>query len=134
MSKKGENIYKRKDGRWEARYKKGYLENGKISYGYCYAKTYRDAKKKAEEANIKLALGIATEKLKEKKTLSVFCDEWLQLKRSKVKAATMVKYSSNIENHIKPHLGGFELGSLNTLVIEQFSHELLFDENLSAKP
>ena len=24
MSKKGENIYKRKDGRWEARYIKGY--------------------------------------------------------------------------------------------------------------
>ena len=27
---KGENIYKRKDGRWEGRYKKGYDKNKKI--------------------------------------------------------------------------------------------------------
>lgn len=29
MSKKGENIYKRKDGRWEGRYIKYYDENSK---------------------------------------------------------------------------------------------------------
>ena len=30
MSRKGENIYKRKDGRWEGRYKKGVAANGRI--------------------------------------------------------------------------------------------------------
>lgn len=29
MSRKGENIYKRKDGRWEGRYKKGIIAGGK---------------------------------------------------------------------------------------------------------
>lgn len=33
MSKKGENIYKRKDKRWEARYIKGYAPNGSARYG-----------------------------------------------------------------------------------------------------
>lgn len=33
---KGENIFKRKDGRWEARYIKGYDKNRKIQYGFCY--------------------------------------------------------------------------------------------------
>ena len=42
MSKKGENIYKRKDGRWEARYIKKHRPNGKAVYGYCYGKTYRE--------------------------------------------------------------------------------------------
>ena len=37
--KKGENIFKRKDGRWEARYIKGYELSGKIKYGFCYGKT-----------------------------------------------------------------------------------------------
>ena len=37
MSKKGENIYKRKDGRWEGRYIRCYDENGK---------TYNEAKQK----------------------------------------------------------------------------------------
>ena len=34
MSKKGENIYKRKDGRWEGRYIRLYDESGKAKYGY----------------------------------------------------------------------------------------------------
>ena len=29
MSRKGENIYKRKDGRWEGRYKKGKTAEGR---------------------------------------------------------------------------------------------------------
>ena len=43
---KGENIFKRKDGRWEARYIKGYELSGKIKYGFCYGKTYKEAKEK----------------------------------------------------------------------------------------
>ena len=34
---KGENIFRRRDGRWEARYIKGRELSGKIKYGYCYA-------------------------------------------------------------------------------------------------
>ena len=41
MARKGENIRKRKDGRWEARYMKGRKPDGKICYGYLYAPTYR---------------------------------------------------------------------------------------------
>lgn len=44
MSRNGENIYKRKDGRWEGRYIKSRTPAGKAIYGYVYAKTYRDAK------------------------------------------------------------------------------------------
>ena len=44
MSRKGENIYKRKDGRWEGRYCKTRDESGKIKYGYVYARTYTDTK------------------------------------------------------------------------------------------
>lgn len=45
MPRKGENIYKRKDGRWEGRYIKSYI-NGKAKYGYIYAKSYKEAKEK----------------------------------------------------------------------------------------
>lgn len=40
MSRKGENIYKRKDGRWEGRYVLYYDENERPKYGYVHAKTY----------------------------------------------------------------------------------------------
>lgn len=47
MSRKGENIYKRKDGRWEARVLEA---DGK--YRYVYAKTYKEVKEKEEPSKI----------------------------------------------------------------------------------
>lgn len=49
MPKTGENIYKRKDGRWEGRYPKERIDR-RIRYGAVYAKTYRDVRRKLEEA------------------------------------------------------------------------------------
>ena len=46
MPRKGENIRKRKDGRWEARYEKCRDQNGHIKYGYLYGHTYASVKKK----------------------------------------------------------------------------------------
>ena len=46
MARHGENIYKRKDGRWEGRYIKGYDAEGKAKPGYVYGKTYKEAKEK----------------------------------------------------------------------------------------
>ena len=45
MSRKGENIFKRKDGRYEGRYVKEY-KNGRAIYGYVYASSYADCKRK----------------------------------------------------------------------------------------
>ena len=39
MSRKGENIYKRADGRWEVRFNYGFDKNGKAKYKSVYAKT-----------------------------------------------------------------------------------------------
>lgn len=49
MPKRGTNIYKRKDGRWEARYIKEILPNGKKKYGSVYAKSYAEAKVKQQQ-------------------------------------------------------------------------------------
>ncbi len=46
MARKGESIFLRKDGRWEARYCKGYDHNHKIIYGYLYGKNYSEVKKR----------------------------------------------------------------------------------------
>ena len=54
---KGENIFKRKDRRWEARYVRGRELSGKIKYGFCYGKTYREAKEKVTRLKTDLADG-----------------------------------------------------------------------------
>ena len=50
MPKRGENIRKRKDGRWEGRYKKSTMLNGKNQYGSVYGKTYKEVKEKLRSA------------------------------------------------------------------------------------
>ena len=44
MSKRGNNIHKRKDGCWEGRFKKGQKPDGTIAYGSLYRKTYKEVK------------------------------------------------------------------------------------------
>ncbi len=44
MPRRGENIYKRKDGRWEARYVKEVSIDGYKKYESVYAKTYNEDK------------------------------------------------------------------------------------------
>lgn len=50
MPRRGENIYKRKDGRWEARYIMQRSPEGRTVYGYLYARTYRDVKAKRQQS------------------------------------------------------------------------------------
>ena len=49
MSRRGENIYKRKDGRWEGRYIRGRAEDGKALYASVYASSYGEVKTKLRE-------------------------------------------------------------------------------------
>lgn len=46
MPKKGEHIYKRKDGRWEGRYRDGTYRNGKAIYRSIYGQNYYEVKKR----------------------------------------------------------------------------------------
>ena len=132
MARKGENIYKRKDNRWEGRYIQGYKENGKPKYGYVYAKTYKEVRIKLHEArtskkNDKITVG------NKRKTISSYCDEWLMQSRDRVKESTYVKYLSIIKNHIKPELGDYYPEDINSLLLESFSHLLLEKKQLSQK-
>lgn len=51
MPRKGENIRKRKDGRWEARYEKCRDQNGRIQYGWI-SKQNEHSKNKLDKNNI----------------------------------------------------------------------------------
>lgn len=130
---KDENIFRRKDGRREARFVKGYQPSGKIKYGFCYGKSYKEAKEKVTKPKSAVATGDKALKSGSKHHFSFFCDEWLRIKRNRVKAATYVKYESILEKHIKPMLGNCHPGALSTVIIEEFSSVLLHEKQLSPK-
>lgn len=127
---KGENIFKRKDGRWEARYVKGRNDFGKILYGFCYGKTYREAKDKVNGIKAEL-INNQSSMLVTKKTLSIFCDEWLIANSSSIKESTKAKYISVLDKHIKPSLGRRVITDLSEIDIQNFTSRLLSNTGLS---
>lgn len=130
---KGENIFKRKDGRWEARYHKGYTVSGKIRYGFCYGKTYKEAKEKADKAKSALITSGQPTATVSRYKFASYCNEWLSVTRGRVKPATYVKYQSMLENHIKPLLGSYHPTALSTEIISRFSDSLLAENHLAPK-
>lgn len=120
MARTGENIYKRKDGRWEARYIASYDGNGKAKYKYLYARTYTEVKAKLLKAQNYNHLTNETDKPKGKEKYEYWIDEWLRTKRISVKESTYIRYRNTIENHIKPVLGKYPISKISTSLMEQF--------------
>lgn len=119
MARKGENIYRRADGRWEARYIREHdALTGKALYGYLYAKTYREAR--SQKAN--------AEKQRQRKnkhqkiTVKECVEQWLQLKANdkSVRPSTLRQYERHAEKHIFPVLGQVPLKNLDAAALERF--------------
>lgn len=131
---KGENIYKRKDGRWEGRYKKGYDSNRKIKYGYCYGHSYKEAKEKLDRAKADFILNpLAGSKEIYRKNFAEYGTQWMLINESRLKKSTLAKYQSILENHIKPQIGYYTPAELDSVVIADFSKYLLYQKRLSSK-
>ena len=130
---KGENIYKRKDGRWEGRYKKGYDQMGKIRYGYCYGHSYREVKEKIVLLRSEGLSCSAENTLKGKTTFGTYCEQWLHMKQKSLKKSTIAKYRFVLEKHIQPALGNTTVEAITSEVLEAFSYDLLYQKRLAAK-
>jgi len=132
MSKKGENIYKRKDGRWEGRYIKYYDGSGKAKYGYIYGKTYGEVKIKLYEAKVSCKMGILPDH-KQSILYSEILVAWLQSTRIKVKESTYMRYKHLVDNHIYNSLGSYRLNCITSQILERYMDEKLKNGRLDKK-
>ncbi len=119
MSRKGENIFHRKDGRWEVRYIKDRLIDGKYRYGYVYGKTYLEVKKKRNDILLNLER-IKKESRNCKYTFNYYIDLWLNSIKFMVKKSTYAHYHSIVKNHIAKELGEIKISCLSSGIIESF--------------
>jgi len=116
MSKRGENIYKRKDGRWECRQKKA---DGK--YRYIYAKTYRELREKRDtpqcgaklsEKSAGVCAGVSTGNLFE---------QWLVNDAAgRVKPSTYESYYLCMRNYVIPFFRDSCEGAITEQQVGQF--------------
>ncbi len=129
---KGENVFHRKDGRYEARYIKGRREDGKLIYGFCYGRTYEEAKEKADRARQETQRADRA-KTGQQTDVACFCDSWLYTNSARLKPSSTAKYRADIENHIKPFFGHKLPGEIRPEQIDAFTQMLLTDKGLSPK-
>ncbi|MBU5362860.1 site-specific integrase [Enterococcus raffinosus] len=113
--RKGENIYLRKDGRWEGRYSKGRKSNGKIRYGYVYGKTYTEVRQKLFPLRIHYAT-IQQIQGNSSETFEEWVSYWLKHVQYEVKPSTFASYYYKIYKYVLPTLKDVPL---NELSIEQ---------------
>ncbi len=118
MPRRGENIYKRKDGRWEGRYIKEYVE-GKAHYRAVYAKSYREAKNKLDAVK-------KSQKLAQAKAGSVMTigNRWLADSAGTLKISSINKYEDILRCYILPKFGNREFSEITNRDLMSFVHEL----------
>lgn len=112
--RKGESIFKRKDGRYEARYIKE-KHNGKAIYGYVYARSYSEVKHKRMQIIKK-----NEESQKLNKAFNNYINSWLLKEKTLVKESTYNYYKYNIEKHIRPYFKDYNLDEINCDLIYGF--------------
>jgi len=126
MPRKGENIYKRKDGRWEGRFVKSHLVNGKTKYGYVYASTYREVKQKLANA---IADSTATtepyDETYDKDLFAIVAQEWLEYIRPQIKQSSYNKYHNLLRSYILPEFKTVRLSKITSSFLETYCNQML---------
>lgn len=127
MSRRGDNIWHRKDGRWEARYMRDRI-NGRAIYGYVYGKTYTEAK---EKQTLKIKETDLGKSHSCKLTMVEVFELYLNNRKHIVKESTYAKYQRDINNHLKPYWSNVFLKDINGMMIERFTDYLLNYGNIN---
>lgn len=128
MSKYGENIYHRKDGRWEARYIFMRLPNGTAKYKSVYGKTHDIAKEKRFAAMQALTRDeYPSCELTVKELLTQY------LAQIDVKTSTRERYWFMLERHIIPHFGQIPISKLTAKELSTFLLHLKKNGRLDGK-
>lgn len=130
MARKGENIYKRKDKRWEGRYKKGVDEFGKVKFGYVYGYTYKETKEKLVEEKNKFQKNMILER---KINMAYVSEQWLCKEYLIVKQSTYAKYYAIVHKHILPYLGTNNISNIDSSTINAYLTQKLRNGRIDKK-
>ena len=121
MPKVGKHIYKRKDGRWEGRYVKEYV-NGRARYGSVYAHSYHEAKDKLD-ARMK-EIDKAQASINKAGKVSMVSECWLQEISTELKESSVIKYEDILRCYILPKFGDMELSEITNENLIHFVNDL----------
>ena len=131
IPRKGENIRKRKDGRWEARYIKEYDLTGKAKYQSVYGNTYATVKEQLKQ--VKDTKDLISYKNNINSSVEQIFIKWLKDEKIRVKQSTYAKYYDIVHKHIIPKLGQMKVKKLNIDILNGFVSEKYNNGRLDGK-
>ena len=96
----GQNIYKRRDGRWEARVPLGKKADGRPYFKYLYASTYREVL--LQKNNYEKMISLKNTQVVSMAMFSDAAYNWLLNSARRWKPSTYIKYKNCLEKYILP--------------------------------
>ena len=124
MAKRGENIYKRRDGRYEGRYVVGKTPYGRTKFGYIYGHQYGEVRDRL--LLIKAAMIRRNTPLPScQKSFAEWTEEWwYQELAGRIKASSWQTYRNILSRHIVPVLGNCLLTEITAEMVGAFVRDL----------
>ena len=123
MARRGDNIYHRKDRRWEGRFVKGRSE-GRTQFGYVFGKTYREVKEKLVVAQYEWQTH-SEEAERNKTTFRAISESWIKDSESYLKASTVSKYRDYLRLYLLPKFGNQNMDDIKSADVSAFCFSLL---------
>lgn len=129
MPRRGENIYKRRDGRWEGRYIADRKPDGRAIYHSVYGTSYNSVRQKlldCRENTRKQLLRNCT------MTVTELLGCW-QAENQQIKPTSRERYRALISGHIQPELGEHRVCDLTEDTLNAFVNKKLQSGRLDGK-
>ena len=125
MPRMERNIFKRRDGRFEARYPKGHDSNGKTIYGSVYAQNYADVKVKrdAKIQQLQQVQAVEQPSMLDPHSSQTVVDgmrQYLASIRNKVKPSTQGVYKRYLDSYIEPYFKDTSCSQLAFVGVQSF--------------
>lgn len=118
MSRNGENIYLRKDRRWEGRYAIGRKKNGRLKYRSIYRHSYSEVKRDLKILNEQNYPLTVKPKKGDGETFDQLVISFLDSRKLKIKASTFASYHYKIDHYLLPNFQSLFLKQLTPEVIQ----------------
>lgn len=113
MARRGENIRRRKDGRWEGRYHTQEPQTGKSVSRSIYGKTYGEVREKLTIAKQSVEALAKEKSMGSGMRFSTAAEEWLSIVIMEKKHATYMKYRTVYEKHLQKKIGELPFSELD---------------------
>ena len=124
MARHGENIYKRKDGRYEGRYVIGRTLEGKTRFGYVYARQYSEVRRLLLQKKAELLRHTGLWNHRRQGTLAEWMNYWMENELlGSVKTSSYQTYCRQLAR-LLPALGDRMLSELTPAMILDFVENL----------